>query len=393
MDARTKRPDTLLTHAGRHSSDWGGAVNPPVYHVSTVLFDTMEELQAKVAPPAPRMRYGRLGTPTSFAFEEAVAAIEGADRSIALPSGLAAITAAMMAFLKTGDHVLIPDNVYGPTRSFCLSRLARLGIETTVYDPLRGAAIAELMRPNTRIVYTEAPGSQTFEMPDIPAIAKAAHAGDAVVILDNTWATPIYFQPFAHGVDVSVHAATKYMVGHSDAMMGVISTIPAHRAALEASVRDFGFSVSGDDCYLALRGLRTMGVRLARHQESGIRLARWLADRPEVRMVMHPALPQDPGHQIWSRDFTGASGLFGFVLQPTSDKAVAAMAEGLELFGMGYSWGGFESLFLPCHPESMRSVTTWDPGGTTVRVHAGLEDADDLIADLEAGFARLKAAG
>jgi cystathionine beta-lyase len=383
------KPDTVLTHAGRDPMANHGIVNPPVYHASTVLFPSLAALEESGKDPYAGVHYGRKGTPTTFAFEEAVAELEGGFRGTALPSGLAAITVAIMAFVRTGDHVLMPDNVYAPSRSLCSKTLHRFGIETSYYDPMVGARIADLIRPNTRVVYLETPGSLTFEMPDVPAIAAAARAAGARVVLDNTWATPLYFRPFDHGVDVSVHAATKYIVGHSDVMMGMVTATEDCWRPVRDMASELGYSVGPDDCYLALRGLRTMSVRLARHQETGLALARWLADRPEVARVMHPALPQDPGHTVWKRDFTGASGLFGFVLNPAPKRAVAAMVDDMKLFGMGYSWGGFESLLLPTSPEKIRTATRWDVPGPTMRVHAGLEDVGDLIADLEAGFDRL----
>jgi cystathionine beta-lyase len=285
------------------------------------------------------------------------------------------------------------DSAYGPARRTCDKLLGRFGVTTTYYDPQIGADIATLLRPNTRIVYTESPGSLTFEVQDIPAIAKAAHAHGAMVLMDNSWGTPAYFAPFAHGVDVSIQAATKYIVGHSDAMMGTITATAAAFPAVEASAREFGATPGPDDCYLALRGLRTLGVRLARHHETGLALARWLQARPEVKRVLHPALPGDPGHALWKRDFTGACGLFGIVLHDRFAKAaVTAMLDGMEHFGMGASWGGFESLILPTDPGKLRTACPWTEPGRTIRIHAGLEDPADLIADLAKGFDRLNAA-
>lgn len=383
------KDDTLLTVAGRDPDANHGIVNPPVYHASTVLFPTLDAFdnyhKAKV-------RYGRRGTPTTFALEEAVAALEGGAGAIAVPSGLAAITAALMACLKTGDHVLVTDSAYFPTRYFCNTTLKRFGVETTYYDPLIGGGIAALIRPNTRVVFIESPGSHTFEVQDIPAIAKAAHAAGALVVADNTWGAGYYCKPLSLGADVVVHAGTKYFVGHSDTMMGlIVCKDEALGRAIREDAQVFGLTAGPDDVYLALRGLRTMGVRLPRHYENGLKLALWLAARPEVSRVMHPALPDDPGHALWQRDFTGACGLFGFVLRNENRTALAAMLDGLEYFGMGFSWGGFESLLIPTAPGKIRSATRWTVPGQAMRMHVGLEDPDDLIADLEAGFARMNA--
>ncbi len=390
---RPCRDDTRIVHAGRHPDEQFGAVNPPVYHVSTVTFPTVAAMEAATRERFDqRLYYGRYGTPTTQALEEAVAALEGGSRCIATSSGLAAICGTLTALLQAGDHLLMVDSVYAPTRKFCDGPLKRFGIETTYYDPTIGAGIAELIRPETRLVFTESPGSLTFEVQDLPAIAAAAHARGALVALDNTWGTPLFLKPFALGVDVSIQAATKYVVGHADAMLG---TITMADAALWRRIKDavvsFGYSAGAQEAYLGQRGLRTLSVRLERHQRSGIALAEWLAARPEVARVMHPALPADPGHALWRRDFTGACGLFGVELKPCGADAVAAMLDGLELFAMGYSWGGFESLIIPTTGHIPRTATRWQAAGPTLRVHAGLEDVDDLKADLDAGFARLRA--
>ena len=387
------KQDTTVVTAGRHPEDHHGAVNPPVYHVSTVLFPTVAALKAAERPSeARRITYGRAGTPTTFALEDAVVALEGGHACQSFPSGLAAVSGALLAFLDAGDHLLMTDSTYGPTRRFCDQMLARLGVEITYYDPLIGGGIADIMTPATEVVFVESPGSLTFEVQDVPAIAAAAHAGGATVIMDNTWASPLYFKPFEHGVDVSVQAATKYIVGHADAMLGTATATEAAWPALRRTASNLGAHAAPDDCYLGQRGLRTLSVRLARHQETALALTRWLQARSEVARVIYPALADDPGHAMWRRDFTGASGLFGVVLRPTKPDAVAAMLDGLELFGMGYSWGGYESLIVPTEPAKIRTATTWDEPGPSLRIHAGLEDPDDLIADLEAGLARLKSA-
>jgi len=392
MSKKPKGPiktDTRLVTSGRDPRAYHGFVNPPVYHASTLLYPTAE---AQVAHRA-RYNYGRRGTPTSEALENALREIEGDGCAgvALLPSGLAAISAALLATARAGDHVLVPDSVYRPTRNFCNGVFKRFGVETTYYDPLIGADIARLFKPNTRVVFVEAPGSQSFEMQDIPAIAKIAHEQNAVVLMDNTWATPLYFRAFEKGVDLSIQAGTKYIGGHSDIMFGCVSANAATLPALKDTVYSMGLCVGPDDMYLALRGLRTLGVRLDRHFQSGLRVARWLEQRPEVLRVMHPALERDPGHKIWKRDFTGACGLFSVVFKPTSEQSVHAFLNELALFGLGYSWGGFESLAILFDCTEYRTATKWAPGGPTVRLHIGLEDPDDLIADLERGFAAMAA--
>lgn len=376
---------TRLVHAGRDPRRFDGFVNTPIYRGSTVLFPTFASLLADDQAYS----YGRNGTPTVDALQAALAELEGGHASLLTPSGLSAITTALQSFVSSGDHILVSDSVYRPTRRFCDTVLKRLGVVTTYYDPLVGSGIADLMTERTRLVFTESPGSQTFEVQDIPAIAHAAHAAGAVVVMDNTWATPLLFKPFDHGVDVSVHAATKYIVGHADAMLGVVTTNEATAAAVAKTHDALGLCPGPEDVYLGLRGLRTLGVRLRQHQESALALAGWLAERPEVAQVIHPARPGDRGHEIWKRDFTGSSGLFAIVLKPVSREALAAMLDDLELFGMGYSWGGYESLILPFDPRGYRTATTWQVAGPSLRLHVGLEDIEDLKADLEAGFTRL----
>jgi cysteine-S-conjugate beta-lyase len=392
--ARNYRKDTLLAHLGRHPERQNGAVNPPVYHASTILSANMAEWEAKRAPDQrfDVIRYGLLGTPTTFALEEALAAVEGGYRAMLMSSGLAAITAPLQATLKCGDHLLMVDSAYGPARNFCDKVLTRCGVETTYYDPLIGEEIARLMRPNTRVVYVESPGSHTFEIQDVPAIAAAAHAAGAKVLMDNTWASPYLFPSFARGVDVSIHAATKYIVGHSDVMLGAVITTEEMYLPVRTMAADLGHCAAPDDAYFALRGLRTLSVRLERHQKNALEVARWLQRRPEVARVLYPALPDDPGHALWKRDFLGASGLFGVVLKPAPKEAVYAMIDALDLFGIGSSWGGFESLILPSNPGRLRTATRWEPEGPGLRLHIGLEDPQDLIADLERGLHSLRAA-
>ncbi|MCC7273815.1 MAG: cystathionine beta-lyase [Alphaproteobacteria bacterium] len=386
------RKDTLLTHLGSHPRDQHGAVNPPVYHASTITFPTVAAREAARSKKFEGVTYGRSGTPTVFALEEALAGVEGGYRAMIVSSGLAAISVALLAFVQAGDHVLVADTVYGPTRNFCDKVLKRFGVAVTYYDPLIGAGIAALIQPNTKVVYCESPGSLTFEIQDVPAIAAAAHARGAKVLHDNTWGTPYFFPSFKHGVDVSIHAATKYIVGHSDAMLGAIVTNKESFLPVRQSMADLGYCAGPDDVYFGLRGLRTMAVRLRQHQESATRVATWLQGRPEVAEVLYPALPGARGHDLWKRDFLGASGLFGVVLKPCGKAGIDALLDGMDLFAMGASWGGFESLILPAHPEDLRTATRWTGAGPVLRLHVGLEDPEDLIADLAAGFERLHAA-
>jgi len=371
--------------AGRDTKAQKGFVNPPVVHGSTVLYPTAADLHAHMG----EYRYGRYGTPTTKAFQQTLMALEGPQcAGVAItPSGLAAISTTLLSVLKAGDHVLVCDNVYRPTRNVCNTVLARLGVETTFFDPLIGAAIETLFKPNTRAVFVEAPGSQSFEMPDVRAIADAAHARGALVIDDNTWATPLFRRALEQGVDISIQAGTKYIGGHSDIMFGTISANAAAWPTVQQTTQLLGICAGPDDVFLATRGLRTLSVRLAQHYRSALEVARWLQGRPEVVRVLHPALESDPGHAIWKRDFTGASGLFSIVLQKKPQAAVDAFLDALTLFGMGYSWGGFESLAIPFDCAEYRSATRWAPEGPTVRLHIGLENVDDLKADLECGFA------
>ena len=384
------KAETTLVTAGRDTKAQKGFVNPPVVHGSTVLYPTAADLHAHRS----EFQYGRRGTPTTKALQEALMALEGpqcAGVGIA-PSGLAAITTTLLAVLKAGDHLLVCDNVYRPTRNFCNGLLARYGVETTYFDSQLGAGVGELFRPNTKAVLVEAPGSQSFEMPDIPAIAAVAHARGALVIDDNTWATPLYHRSLELGVDISMQAATKYIGGHSDIMFGTISANATAWPQIAEAIYLLGVCAGPDDVFLALRGLRTLSVRLAQHHRSGLEMARWLAARPEVVSVLHPALESHPGHAIWKRDFTGASGLFSIVLQSKPQPAVDALLDTVKLFGMGYSWGGFESLVIPFDCEPYRTATTWAPGGPALRLHIGLENVEDLKADLERGFAAFNAA-
>jgi cystathionine beta-lyase len=360
-----------------------------------VLFPTLDALEQSHLKPLEGVSYGRYGTPTHFAFEQAMCELEAAHGAVTTSSGLAAIHIALTTFLGQGDHVLMLDSVYGPTRKLCDGLLRQQGVETTYYDPCIGAGITELLRPSTRVVYVESPGSLTFEVQDIPAIAQAAHRHGAIVIMDNTWATPLLFPALARDVDVCVHAATKYIVGHADAMLGILSCNETTYERVKRTAIAIGNCAGPDDVYLGLRGLRTLSVRLRQHQQAALQLCEWLRGQPEVERLLYPALADDPGHALWKRDFSGASGLFGVVLKPCTRTALAAMVDGLKLFGMGYSWGGYESLALPVGADSIkgiRTATRWEHTGPLLRLHAGLEDPQDLIEDLQAGFARLRTA-
>jgi cystathionine beta-lyase len=382
-------PDTLLAHAGRSPEDHAGMVNTPVFRTSTVIYPSIEAYEAPHDISKKPISYGRHGTPTTFAFEEAVASLEGGYRAVATPNGLSAIIVSLLTVLKPGQHLLMSDSVYAPARIFCTRQLEPFGVEVEYYDPHIGAGIASLLRDNTGAVFCESPGSLTFEIQDIPAIAAAAHARGIPVLADDTWGTPYFSSPFDLGIDFSIHAATKYIGGHSDLMMGVVTTTERYWKPLRETVRDFAYSVSPDDCYMALRGLRTLGVRLKQHMANALTVARWLEGRPEVSRVLFPALESHPDHAIWKRDFSGAPGLFAVVLKPVDQAALARFVNALKLFGIGSSWGGFESLITVVHAAAYRTATPWQPEGPAVRLHIGLEDPADLIADLQQGFQHL----
>ena len=382
-------PRTRLVHAGREPSEQFGFVNTPIYRGSTVLYPSMDALMRRDA----RYSYGTKGSPTIEALETAWSELSGAATTVLVPSGLAAVAVALFAAVEAGCHILVTDSVYRPTRAFCDGLLRRMGVETEYYDPMIGADIARLMRPNTKVVFTEAPGSQTFEVQDIPAISKAARAHGACVIMDNTWATPIFFPPHERGVDLAVEAGTKYLSGHSDLLLGLVSANKEWAARLRDAFDLMAPCAGPEDVFLALRGLRSMRLRVDEAQKQGLEMARWMQTRPEVAKVLHPAFPDCPGHDVWKRDFLGSTGLFSVILKPASAKAVAAMIDGLELFGLGFSWGGFESLLTPFDVKGIRTATGWTPGGPCLRLQIGLEDLDDLKADLARGFARLRAIG
>ena len=383
---------TRIIHAGRDRKWAGYSVNVPVVRASTVVFENMAEMKHAVRHRGEQVPYyGRRGTQTHFAFSDAVCELEGGAGCALYPSGAAAISGALLAFLKAGDHLLMVDAAYEPTRALCDKVLKPLGIETTYYDPLIGAGIAALIRPNTRVIYLESPCSLTMEVQDVPAICAVAKSHNIVTILDNTWASPILCQPFALGVDISIQAATKYICGHSDVMLGTASANARHWPQLREHSYLLGYCASADDVYLAARGLRTLGVRLAQHQRNTLQVIEWLAQRPEIETILHPALPQHPGHDLFVRDFSGSNGLFSFVLKQGDLAAVTAFVEGMQHFKMGFSWGGYESLVLAnLDVQALRTATSWPYKGPLIRLHIGLEDPSDLIADLAAAFDRLQ---
>ncbi len=385
---------TRLTQLGRHPKSRPGSVNLPVVRASTVTFASlaeMESVQRRFEADEVVPTYGIVNMPLRAAFEELIVEIEGGHRAVTLPSGLAAVAVALMACLKAGDHVLVTDSVYGPTRRLCQRTLARYGIETTFYDPLVGAGIAALMKPNTRAVYLESPGSLTFEVQDFPAIAKVARERGAAVLHDNTWATGAFFRSFEHGADLVIQAATKYPAGHSDILIGAVVASQAWWPKLRDVARDLGQTASPDDLFLAIRGIRTFETRLKQHEASALAIAGWLKTHPAVKRVLHPALAEDPGHALWKRDFLGSAGLLGIELAPCSPEQLAAFIDRLELFALGYSWGGYESLIVPANLRGARSVRPWE-GGPLVRLQIGLEDPADLFADLAKGLDRMKLA-
>ncbi len=381
-----KSPATLVTQAGRDPSAHFGFVNPPIYRGSTVLFPSVEAIETLDQP----YTYGTKGTPTTRALERAWSEIAGAADTVLVPSGLAAIDLALLTATHSGAHILVVDSAYQPTRAFCDTILKRFGVTTDYYDPQIGGDIAQLIRPETTAVLLESPGSQSMEVQDVPAIAAAAHEKNVCVILDNTWATPLFFSPHAHGVDLAIDAGTKYLSGHADLLIGLISANAHWAKKLRTTFNAFAIGAGPDDAALALRGLRTLHLRLRAQEQAGLEIARWLAARPEVSRVLHPALPDHPGHALWKRDFSGASGVFSIVLKPVSKAAVSDFVDNLDLFGIGFSWGGYESLILPFDCAPYRTATAWAPEGPALRLSIGLEDVADLKADLAAGLARLR---
>lgn len=376
--------ETRISHLGREPREQAGLVNRPVHRGSTFLFERVADLEAakKARFSKGQLFYGRFGTPDVFAFEDAVSELEGGEASVAVPSGLAACVLPLVAFLKPGDHVLVTDAIYEPTRTSLMAFIARSGVDVEFYNPRTGAGIETLCRDNTKVIYLESPGSLTFEVQDIPAITAIARRRGILTVCDNTWATGYFCNAFALGVDVVAQSATKYLIGHSDSMLGVVTCKEHLHCQLREAANWMGYRVSPDDVFLAARGLRTLPVRLERHQQNGIALAQWLAAQPQVRRVLHPALEGHPDHALWKRDFRGASGLFAIILDTSSHKRAVAFIEALRLFGLGFSWGGFESLVLLGDPAHARTATVWNDDGVLIRIHAGLENPDDLKADL-----------
>lgn len=395
-DKKPVRSATAVVHGGRRP-EWtgdprlgGSVVNPPVWRASTILYDNVADLNGRGRATHDKLYYGRRGTPTVWALADALTQLEsGAEGTLLYPSGVAAISAALLALLAPGDHLLMVDSAYEPTRSFCNGMLARMGVRTTYYDPLIGAGIADLIEPETRLIFLESPGSLTFEVQDVPAITAIARARGIMTMLDNSWATPLLFPALAHGVDIMMMSLTKYVGGHSDAMMGSLTATKAVWPKLRHGAYQLGQAVSPDDCALMLRGLRTLDVRLERHGQNALQVARWLQERREVARVLCPGLPDDPGYRLWRRDFRGMSGLFSFTLRDADDAARARFVDALAYFGIGFSWGGFESLAVPSDPAGIRTATQWTDPHPLVRLSIGLEDPADLIADLEQAFAQL----
>lgn len=390
MSANDKmKMETLLVHAGQAGKEYGGIVNLPPHRASTILFDNLADFEKADAGHWDLPAYGRYGNPSTLSLEAVLATLDKADHSLVFSSGLAAIINALLTFCQAGDHLLMVDNTYGCTRRFCDQQLSNLGVEITYYDPTIGAAIEKLIQPNTKVIFCESPGSLTFEMQDIPAISEVAHKHNVVVIADCTWASPLYFDAFDKGVDVIMHSATKYIAGHSDLVMGVLSCKETHYKDLLKTSKNMGACPSADNCYLALRGLKTMPLRMEKQMENAVTMAKWFKTRPEVERVLYPMLESDPGHALWKRDYRGGASLFSVLLKPCSHDGLAAMINGLEHFGMGYSWGGYESLLITFDAKRIRTATQWKHEGPNLRVHIGLEHPDDLKADLDAGFARL----
>lgn len=384
---------TQIVSLGRDKKWTKGVINPPVFRASTIVFETMDEMRhAAKNKTNGEMFYGRRGTPTHFAFQAAIAELEGGVGTALYPSGAAAISAALLSFLKTGDHLLMVDSVYEPTRDLCTHILGGFGIETTYYDPLIGAGIRDLIRPNTKVLFLESPGSITMEVQDVPTLCRIAHEHGLITMLDNTWASPINSKPFEMGVDISIQAATKYIVGHSDVMIGTATANEKYWPQLREHSYLMGQTTSPDDVYLAARGLRTLGVRMAQHEKNTLQVANWLKNRPEVDHLRHPAFETCPGHEFFKRDFSASNGLFSFILKQGDADAVTALVENMSHFKMGFSWGGYESLILGIFGiEKIRSATQWDASKPLIRLHIGLEDPADLIADLSAGFERFNA--
>ncbi len=383
----SQKDKTKLVHDGRMSALHHGAVNPPVYHASTFLYDSYLQLVGKA--PRPQYSYGRHFTPTSEALQQALCSLEGGFKTVLTPSGLNACALSILAFVETGDHILLTDNVYFPSQEFCNYGLSRMGVDVTCFDPSVGTGIENMITPKTKVIFLEAPGSQTMEIADLEKIVAIARAHNITTIIDNTWATPLYFKPLSIGIDVSVQSVTKYISGHADALIGAITCNEKHYTQLRKMHRSLGLCAGPDDVRIALRGLRTLDVRLERHMQNSIEIAKWLEQQELVKNVLHPALPSHPQHDLWQKLFSGATGLFSFTIAPQTDEALSAMLDNMTYFGMGFSWGGFESLIMP-YPIIPRKVRPFPSDQLLIRLHIGLEDVEDLKQDLAQGFERLK---
>ena len=376
--------ETKIILSGKNNNSKNSFVNSPIYKGSTVIFKTVKEMNASMKNKHMQtLAYGRYGSPSTFEFEKAIAEIEGGYSAVATSSGTAAIVASLLAILKTGDHILITDSAYGITRNLTKNLLKNMGISTTFYNPNIGIEIQDLIKKNTKAIFLESPGSLTFEIQDVPMLVEIANKNNLVTIIDNTWGTPLFFKPFYHGIDISIQSATKYIVGHSDAMLGVIITNKKYEKCIRESAHNMGSCPGPEDIYLGIRGIKTLSIRLERHQKNALKIIEWLKTRKEIDKILYPAIPENSGYKIWKRDFLGASGLFGVTLKKTKKSLIHQMLNKLQLFNIGYSWGGYESLILPVNPEKYRDTYQWKKEGGTLRIHAGLENADDLINDLK----------
>jgi cystathionine beta-lyase len=391
MNNKKYKNDTKIILAGKDRNNKTAFVNSPIYKGSTVLFKDVEDMKKSIKNKNSQiLSYGRFGSPTTFEFERAIAKIDEGYSAVATSSGTAAIVASLLAVLKTGDHILMTDSAYGVSRNLARGLLSNMGITTTFYKPNIGKEITNLIQKNTKVLFMESPGSLTFEIQDIPMLVELAKKNNLITILDNTWATSLFFKPFYNGIDISIQSATKYIVGHSDAMLGIISTNKKYTKCVRESAHNMGSCPGPEDVYLGIRGLKTLSIRLQKHQENAFKVIEWLRVQQEVDKILYPALPNDSGYKIWKRDFLGASGLFGITLKNTKKSLVNKMLNNLKLFNMGYSWGGYESLILPIEPEKLRDTYKWKNDCGTLRIHVGLEDPADLINDLKDNFKILK---
>ena len=391
MNKNKYKNDTKIILSGKSQKSKSSFVNSPIYKGSTVLFKTVEDMNKSMKRKNTQtLAYGRFGSPSTFEFEKAIAEIDEGHSAVATSSGTAAIVASLLAVLKTGDHILITDSVYGVTKNLAKGLLNNMGITSTFYKPDIGKEINRLIKKNTKVIFIESPGSLTFEIQNIPMLVEIAKKNKLITIMDNTWATPLFFKPFYNGIDISIQSATKYIVGHSDAMLGIITTNKNYTKCVREAAHNMGSCPSPEDIYLGIRGLKTLSIRLQKHQQSASKVIEWLKTQDVIDAILYPALPDNPGYEIWKRDFLGASGLFGIKLKNTKKSLVNKMLNNLKLFNMGYSWGGYESLILPIQPEKLRETYKWKNNYGTLRIHVGLEDPDDLINDLKDNINILK---